>query len=303
MVKIVFARGAKTIEVLEDIFSKEKAQDIADQNKGKAFGTLAGIRRVFSKHKPNIMPAGYHKRYDPFWHIVCESVQEYKRRTTYGFTVKPEVRSVTFNNRVIPVDEREPICRFDGIDHCFEQYSKEVVQGAIREKEHVQEHYLGCKRRAIRSLDTVQGRDVVVSPINIRASYLVNHTIKELIKPIQADEIIREIVEIKRLSLLLRPVHVFAFSEEGSNEVHTIEVDAITGSWARGDKMFTSETGKRILSEGVFEVGSEIAAMVIPGAAAAAVLGRHITHMQKHKKDVRRMKELRSAYEKQKRRK
>jgi hypothetical protein len=303
MVKIVFARNAKTIEVLEDVYSKDEAQAIAEQNRGKAFGLLSGIMKAFEKNKRQIALTGYQKRYEPFWHVIGESVQEYKRMSNYGFPVRPEVRSITFNNKVVPVAEEEPFIHFTAEDHCFEHYSKEILQSAVHEKQKELQRYMAAKRRAIRNLASLQDRNTVIETISIRASYLVNQLIKDLVKPIQADKILQEFVQINRLALMLRPIHVFEFHEEGTAHGKTIEVDAVTGDWKKGEPFISSEMRKRMMSEGVFEVGAELAATVIPGAGVAATLGKHIRKRQEFAKDVKKMKEWRQAYEAQKRRK
>ncbi len=303
MVRIAFGKSAKTIEVLEDAYFKEEAQAIAEQNRGKAFGIISGFLKAFEKRKRTITLEAYQKRYEPFWQVVGESTQEYKRRTQYGFTVKPEVRSVTFNNKTIPVDEQEPICSFEAEDHCFEHYSKEILQSASHENEKNLERYLQAKRRTIKNLSQLEDKDTVIEHVEIRASFIVNNLIKDLIKPIQADTIIKEVVEITRLALLLRPVHVFEFSEEGTNQRKTIEVDAVTGAWKRGEPIMTSETKRRLFSEGLFEVSAELAATVIPGAAVAATLGKHIKRRQDYNRNVKQMKAWQKAYEKQKKKK
>ncbi len=297
MVKIVFAKGARTIEVLEDVYSKEEAQAIAEQNSSKAFGLITGILNAFEKNKRRIVLSGYQKKYAPFWHIAGESVQEYKRRTHYAFSVKPEVRSVTFNNKTIPVDENDLICHFEGEDHCFETSSKEILKSAVRENEKNLERYLGSKRKKARNITSVEGKDAMVEPITIRASFLVNQLIKDLIKPIQADKILQEFVEIKRLAMLLRPVHVFEFREEGTEKGKTIEVDAVTGVWRKGERILTEDMKKRLLSEGAFEIGTEVAAALIPGAGVSMVIGKQLKERQEHKRQVKQMKAWRKAYE------
>jgi len=303
MVKIVFARNAKTIEVLEDVYSKDEAQAIAEQNRGKAFGLLSGIMKAFEKNKRQITLTSYQKRYEPFWHVLGESVQEYKRMSNYGVPVRPEVRSITFNGKVVPVAEEEPFVHFVAEDHCFEHYSKEILQSAVHEKQKELQRYMGAKRRAIRNLASLQDRNTVIENISIRASYLVNQLIKDLVKPIQADKILQEIVQINRLALMLRPMHVFEFNEEGTAHGKTIEVDAVTGDWKKGEPFISSEMKKRMMSEGMFEVGAELAATVIPGAGVAATLGKHIRKRQEFSKNVKQMKEWRQAYEAQKKRK
>jgi hypothetical protein len=297
MVKITFAKGARTIEVLDDVYSKEEAQAIAEQNRAKAFGMITGLMKMFDKIKKQIVLSGYQKRYEPFWHIVGEGVQEYKRRTPYSFHVKQEVRSVMFNGKTIPVDEDHLDCHFEAEDHCFEQYSKEALRSAVHEQEKNLDRYLGSKRHKARNLESVENKDTIIEPINIRASYIVNLLIKELVRPIQADKIIQEFVEIKRLALILKPVHVFEFKEEGAEKGKTIEVDAVTGIWRRGERLLTREMKKHLVSEGMFEIGSEIAATLIPGAGVAAVIGKQLHERQEHKRQIKQTKKWRKAYE------
>ncbi len=303
MVKIAFAKGAKTIEVLEDVYSKEEAQAIAEQNRAKAFGVITGIMKMFDKIKKQIVLSGYQKRYEPFWQVVGEGIQEYKRRTPYAFNVRPEVRSVTFNNKVIQVDEHELVCNIEAEDHCFEQYTKEILKSAVHEHEKNLDRYLASKRHKVRTVESVENKDTIVEAINIRASFLVNQLIKELVRPIQADKIIQEVVEIKRLALMLRPVHVFEFREEGADHGKTIEVDAVTGSWKRGERLLTHEMKKHLVSEGMFEIGSEIAATIIPGAGVAAVIGKQLHERQERKRQIKQRKNWRKAYDVNKKKK
>ena len=302
MVRIAFGKNAKTIEVLQDNYSRKDAQEIAEQNSAKAFGIISGIIKAFDKSKTKVSLSGYQKLYIPHWHIIGESVQEYKRMTPYGFDVKPEVRSITFNRKTIPVDKNEPYINFNAEDHCYEQFSKETLQSALQEKERNLEKYKDCERKKVKNLAAVQDKTTIIAPIEIRASYLVNQVIKDLIKPIQADKIIQEVVEIKRLALILRPVHVFSFRDETGQE-KAIEVNAITAAWKKGERMLTSGAKRHLLHEGIFEIGSELASVVIPGAAMAAVVGRHLKHRQDRSKNVRRAKELRKAYESRKKKK
>jgi len=303
MVKIVFARNAKVIEVLEDKYKKANAQKIAYANRSSAFGIIHGIMKAFKKKEKPIVLMSYRKRYYPFWHVMGESVQEYKRQTTYGFPVKPEIISITFNKKTIPVDKDETHCHFDATDHCFEHYSKEIIKSAIQEQEKIIPAYLGANRKKIKSVSRIQNKDTVVLPISMRASFLVNNLIKDLIKPIQADDIIKEVVEIKHLALVLRPAHVFEFKEEGTGQVKTIEVNAITGIWKKGEQLISKALRKELISEGIFEVSTELASTVIPGAALAATIGKHIKRHRTHKKELKQSKAWRNEYTTRKKKK
>ncbi|HSU72404.1 MAG TPA: hypothetical protein VLJ21_00970 [Candidatus Binatia bacterium] len=297
MVKVEFAKNAKTIQVIGAVFDREQAQEIAEKHKTSAFGTLTNIMKAFNKNRGQLILTGYRLRYDPFWYIVGESFYEYHRKSTYEINVKPEVQSVYLNKDWVKVQPEAPVCVLEGIDHCFEHYTKEIVQDALKPKGKDYQKYLDAKSKPIKNVEELQRKDVDVIPVGIRASFLLTNLTKDVLKPIQADEILDERVVIDRLTLFMTPVHIFEFKEENRDSRGTIEVDGVTGAWQKGTKLITELTKKYWNADTMFDITTEAAGNILPGTGVAMIIAKKIYDKRKEGKIERHRQELRSLYQ------
>ncbi|MEK6849138.1 MAG: hypothetical protein AABY01_01060 [Nanoarchaeota archaeon] len=301
MVTIEFGKNAKTIEVIDDVYDRAQAQEIAEKHKTTALGSFTGILKAFDRSRGSIILTGYRKRYEPFWHIIGESFYEYHRKNEYQFQVRPEVQSVAIAKHQIKVHPESPICVFEGTDHCFENYKREIVQDALLEKGKDYAKYLDSKTKSIKDIADLKKKDVDVLPVQIRASFLLNTLYKDILKPIQADEILDERLVINRLSLFFAPIHVFEFKEENREARATIEVDGVTGNWQKGTHLMADMAKKYWSAETMFDISTEIAGNILPGSGVAMVITKKIFEKRARGKDEAHQKNMRSAFEKRKR--
>ncbi len=301
MVAIEFAKNAKTIQVIDEVYDRDQAQEIAEKHKSSAFGTMTGIMKAFDRSRGDIILTGYRKRYEPFWHIQAESIFEYKRKNNYNFIVAPEVQSVTIAKHTLKTHPDEPVVMFEATDHCFEHFKKEIIQDALREKGKDYAKYLDSKTKLIRDVAELQKGDSEAIPIQIRASYLLNTLYKDIIKPIQADEILDERVVINKLTLYFTATHVFEFKEEHRDVRKTIEVDGVTGNWDKGDHLVSDLTKKYWSGETVFDISTEVAGNILPGAGVAMMITKKLMDRHKKGKVDSHHKSLSSKFSKRKR--
>jgi hypothetical protein len=296
MVKIEFGKNAKTIQVIQDVFDRSQAQEIAEKHKSSAFGTLTNIMKAFNKSRGNLVLTGYRKRYQPFWHIVGESFYEYHRKSAYHISVRPEVQSVNISGKDFAVEQGEPVCAFEGVDHCFEHFKKDVVQDAIKEKGKDYHKYLDAKTKLIKGVDDLQRQDADVIPVQIRASFIMTNLTKDILKPVQADEILEERVVITKLALLFTPIHIFEFKEEHRDSRGTIEVDGVTGEWVKGTKLIAELTKKYWNADTMFDITTEAAGNILPGTGVAMIIAKKIYEKRKEGKIERERQKLRTTY-------
>ena len=297
---IEFAKNAKTLQVIEDVYDREQAQEIAEKHKATAIGTFTGILKAFDRSRGDLILTGYHKRYEPFWHIVAESFFEYKRLSPYQVAVRPEVHSITIAKHTIKVEENQPVCVFEGTDHCFEHFKKEIVQDALNEKGKDYKKYLDSKSRTIKDPKVLASRDSDVVPAQIRASFLLNTIYKDIIKPIQADEVLDDRVVINKLALYLTPVHIFEFKEEHRENRGTIEVDGITGTWQKGTRLIADLTKKYWSPDTFFDISSELAGNILPGTGVAMIIAKKVYDTRKEKKEAKHHQELHGMFTRRK---
>ena len=299
MVNVEFGASTKDMWVIEDVYPEEEAEKIVNAQKGKIFGVVSGIMKAFSKQKGSISITGKEKRYEPFWHVQGKSTFEYKRSTGYSFQVQPEVIGVKINGKELKTQEGKPEINFSGEDHCFEQYEKELIQSAVTGENKGLNFYLKSNKRKIKSTSELTKSGSIV-PIQHRASFLVSTLVKDILKPIQADTILQKKIEISQLDLYFRPVYTFELTESDTKRTKIVEVDAVTGhvekvnTWIKGikDRLTTEATW--------FDVGTEIAGAIIPGAGVAVIGGKYLKDKRAEKKKFGKARRMQVAYAKNK---
>ncbi len=284
MVELSFNVEKQNIQVFEDAVSEDRARQLAEENKHKSFGLISTIIRKFDKSNEDIVLTHIEKRYDPFWHIVGELYLEYKRMTEYTVSVKPEVQAVRIDTAISEVMPNTKHAAFMAEDHCLETSEKEIVVDAVTGKPDGLKSYLGSKARVIRQTEDLMGENKVVVPVKIKASYLVRDMIKDLIKPFHADKIIRETVEVKRLTLYFKPAYAFEFKEKSTGKTRVLEVDALTGKVQAGS-VFKRELAEVFSENEIFQVGKDVTLALLPGGQAAEVLVKKLVQKRKEKKD------------------
>ncbi len=287
MVELNLDIQKQNIQVLQDIYNESDCKTKAQLNKSKAFGMFDGLKSVFDKSS-FIELVHSEKRYEPFWHITGESYVEYLRGNRYTFEVDPQVRSVKIAGKVFNVEGDNPKLVFDAEDRCVEHNTKELLTDAVEGKQKAKDlkKYLEseAKTKMIKQTEDIMGKNKVVVPAKIKASFLIRDFLKTLIQAVNADKILQESVEIKKLCLYFRPVYAFEF-KNSNGKTGALEVDAITGEMAKG-KVYKRELAELIPEGALFDIGAEIASMVIPGAALGAEIGKAIKkkHDQSKKK-------------------
>ncbi|MFO8016079.1 MAG: hypothetical protein R6U32_03170 [Candidatus Woesearchaeota archaeon] len=291
MVELKLDVKKQNLQYFPDVYDESRSRKLAEQNKKKAFGMLS----VFDKSE-NIVITHHEKRYEPFWHIVGESYIDYLRSNKYGFQVDPQVRSVKIAGKTFDISGEKPYCSFEAEDHCAEHYTKEMITDAVEGKQREKElkKYLDFKTKNIKETEDLMGKDRVVVPAKIKAAYLIRGFVKDLIKPVQADKVLNEIVEIKRRALFFRPIHAFEFTNKRNKKKGVIEVDALTGDVSKG-KVYKTELAELVPEGALFDVGAELASCVIPGAALGAEISKVIKKKRDEKKAIRDMESSRAA--------
>lgn len=291
MVELKLDVKKQNIQAFNDAYDEEKAKAMALESKKKAFGVIDGIKSMFDK-KDDIELTHSEKRYEPFWHIVGESYIEYLRTSSYGFQVDPQVREVKIAGNIFKIEGEKPYCGFEAEDRCVEHYTKELITDAMEGKQGEKElkKYLDFEAKQIKQTESLMGENKIVMPAKIKASFLVRDFVRQLIKPVHADKILNEKVEIKKTVLYFRPIYAFEFTNRKSNKTGVLEVDALTGEIAKG-KVYKTEL-KELVPEGMlFDLGAEVASWVIPGAGIGAAVGKALHQKRKEKKAMKSMKD------------
>jgi len=302
MVNIQFGASTKDMWVIDDVYPTEEAERIVKANRDKIFGVVSGLMKAFAKQKGSLIITGKEKRYEPFWYVGGKSTFEYKRQTSYAFAVNPEVIGVKIAGKEFKVETGATDLQFTGEDHCFEQFEKEIVQSAVTGDTKGLSFYLKAKKKRLQNIKDLT-KDGTVVPIHHRASYVLSMVVKDILKPVHADVMIQEQIEIVQFDLYFRPVWTFEVMETDTKKKRIVEIDAVTGAvtkvntWTKGIKEMV---GKDTLFDIGAEITGELMQNIIPGVGLAMSSGKRFKERHDKKKKAAQAKKIHTAYSKSK---
>lgn len=266
--------------VVEDVLGMEKAREKANEQKTKAFGLLAGL---LSRPKAEDIEIVYEeKHYDAFWHVLGKSRFEYKRRKSYKVAVESVVQDVEALGANFTTSAPNKFFEIEGIERCVEEHREEVIVNAKDGTNGDFEKYLKYSAKQITSTDelTVDGAAIVA--MEAKPAFLVRKVVNELIKPIQADQILDEQIGIAELALYFVPIYTFEFHWAAKGKRVTVSFDGATGELLPQPNKITERLRKSFSNDELFEFGKEVANFV-PGGGLAMMVGKKAVDLYEKK--------------------
>jgi hypothetical protein len=260
----------QSIFALVDRLTEEGAKVKADELKTKAFGTITGF--LMGAKREDIEVTYIEKRYEPFWHILCNTHLEYNRGRQYRFALDPQVRNVVVDGRRYDATNRELV--LSGTEHCVEDLHKEVFIDAVTGNNGDYEKYVLANGRRIDQTEELMVGATIVVPAKVKASHLTRNILGEMLKPVPADEILLEEIRIEKLHLYFRPVYAIEYLWKTKDKSATLEVDAVSLGYKSGGKALKQKMKELIFEPDLFDIGADAVSMLVPGGGLALKLAR-----------------------------
>lgn len=254
--------GEPRILVLTGEKSFDEMKELAWNKKTAAFG---GIKNILSRPKPeDINITHSEKQYKPFWHVVCSTHFDYKRKQEYHIPITDTaVRSVN-----ICGEDMEPGpgggIKIQGTEHCAEDHSRELFTDANTEDELEFSRYLDMPASEISQTEELMVDDNIVVPAKVKAAYLVRKLMGEMLKPVDADEMLEETIRIETLDLYFRPIYAFEYTWVPKDKQNVLEFDGLTGEFQSG-KVLREKMAEIFTEDTLFEIGTDVAGFIVPG--------------------------------------
>lgn len=261
-----------------DVLGMDKARELANDHKIKAFGLLSSI---LSRPKQDEIDIVYEeKRFEAFWHVVGGSRFEYKRRKKYSVVVDKVVQEVELLGTSFNVAAEATSFDLEGVERCVESYREERMIDAQTDQPGDFSKYLKVQNRVLSSTEelTMDGTPIVA--LETKPSYLVRTVVNGLIKPIQADQILEEQIGISELALYFIPVYTFELHWKPKDKRVTISYDGVTGEMRPKANKITDRLRKSFTNAELFEFGKEVANFV-PGGGLAMMVGKKAIELTK----------------------
>jgi hypothetical protein len=213
------------------------------------------------------------KRLEPFWYGSARAVYKYDRRHRYEVPAAPEVRAVTVYEHEHAVAEGHTF-PLDALEHCVEELHREIMLDPLSGEERDLHKYLGFTGNDVADLKALGAGGALVQSPEVRSSFVVGKLTQALMKTIQADKIYEEHIEVEKVVLYFRPVHVFEFLWKGRDKRSVVELDALTGELRAEPGHIKKQLTQVLDNDDLFDIGADAVGTFVPGANIAIKLGR-----------------------------
>jgi hypothetical protein len=270
--------GEEQIFRLLPMVDMERAREKAWDKKTAVFGS--GLSALISRPKAENVQISYSEcRYEPFWRIVCQVHYEYERKRNYIVPViAPEVQRVTINGMEYPVAAKPHQFTIDGVEHCIEKASTEVIYDAVRSQQRDWKSYLRYDKEIVTDLANFAPKESIVVQPEMHASAAVRQVLTSVLRPIQADTVHEEKVDIQTVALYFRPVYAFEYIWDTKGKTAVAEFDGLTGDMTTGGVTLRQQVEKVITRDLIFDVGMQTANLLIPGSGIAVRVAKAVAN-------------------------
>lgn len=264
--------AAEKLYVLEERLTIDEVTQRAMDRRTGALGSL------LSKPKPEeVTLLTRQRRLEPFWHVAGHATYLYERNRDYNVpSSAADVEAITVNgtrydgvaagaSRVFKVQARE---------HCKAEFrSESFINGLSGQPLAEGAQLISGPRSEITDPATIGTDDTIVVPPEHRASYVVRALMSEIMKPVQADQVLEESVTLEATELFYRPIWAFEFAWAAKGKQAIVEVDSVTGQIAAG-KALASQIKGMLNRDLLFDVGADTVGLIIPGGSIAVKLAK-----------------------------
>jgi hypothetical protein len=242
---------------------------VDDKRTNLVAGTLGSL---LSRPKPEeIQLISTEDRLEPFWHIVISTHTVYDRNKTYAVSVSgPEVQSVLVLGQEVPVSAK--VFNLNAVEHCREEHRLSQTFDGLSGQKLDLSKYLTFTKEEIADLGNFAAQGVLVVPPQARATAVVRQLMTEAIKPVQAQEIHEERVDVESIDLYFRPVYAFEYDWAGKGKRVIVEYDALTNDIHSGGKKWSDQIKNVLTRDLLFDVTADAIGMIVPGGSIAVKL-------------------------------
>jgi hypothetical protein len=254
--------------------SLEVARDRLEQKKTSLVsGTLGAL---IARPKPDdIQIVSFENRLEAFWLITVLVRTVYERSHTYTIPVSgAEIHHVTALGQDLQVSMNpKGISSFslNGVEHCIEEHHQSYTFDGTGTKMDLSK-YQSFAKSEITDLGQFAPAGVLVVPPQAHATTVVRAVLAEVIKPVKAEVIHEERVNVEALDINFRPVYAFEYEWVTKGKRVILELDGLTGEVHTGGKKLSDQIKGIVTRDLIFDLTADAAGMIVPGGGIAVKL-------------------------------
>ena len=264
------------IFALKDQLSAEEVRVKAMDRRATAISS--GIGGLLQRPKTDdIALLASQRRVEPFWHVAGRARYVYERTREYTVPPSsPEVRAVEFGGTKYEIVDGKGNRGFklEVREHCREDIQDELFVDALTGQTFAD----GAAIRGGPSAEVdgpaalATDGTIVLAPEH-RASFVVRQLLGRMLKPVQADVVLEEVLTLEASDLYYRPIWAFEFHWAPKDKTGVLEIDGLTGQVHQAASL-TSHMTKLISRDALFDIGADTISLLVPGGGLAVKVAR-----------------------------
>jgi hypothetical protein len=255
-------------------FTLEVARDRLEQKKTNLVAGTFGA--LLSRPKPEeIQIVSIESRLEPFWLINAFTHTVFDRNNTYNVAVGgAEVKSVTLLGQELPVSANAKGgvgIGLNVVEHCVEEHRASYTFDGSGARLDMNK-YLACAKNVISDWSSFAPEGTLVVPPQVHATSVVRTVMSDMIKPVQAQVIHSEQMNLESIQLNFRPVYAFEYEWTPKNKRAVLEFDAVTGDIHTGGRKLSNQIKNVLTRDLIFDVTADAVGLLVPGGSIAVKL-------------------------------
>jgi hypothetical protein len=264
------------IFALKDQLSAEEVRLKAMDRRGTAISS--GIGGLLQRPKADdITLLASQRRVEPFWHVAGRARYVYDRTREYSVPPSsPEVKTVEFGGASYDVVDGKAGrgFRIEVREHCREDIEDELFVDALTGQPSPDGATIrnGPSEEVDAPAALATDGTIVLAPEH-RASFVVRQLLGRMLKPVQADSVLEEVLTLDASDLYFRPIWAFEFHWAPKDKTGVLEIDALTGQ-VRQAASLTAHMTKLISRDALFDIGADTIGLLVPGGGLAVKVAR-----------------------------
>jgi hypothetical protein len=253
----------------------------------KKLGLVAGtLGNLLSRPKPDEIGAmGWLQRWDPFWHVVVHVRTVYDRQRPFSVPVGgPEVKRVTIAGQTLLVEAQAkggPAFVVTGVEHCEED--QRLVRFLSGDGAPAPEagRLVDLPKAEVTDLSLLTGEGVHFVAPGLSSAALVRQVVAEVVRPVKAQAIHEERVELEVLDLYVRPVYAFEYHWAAKGKRAVLECDGLTGEVRAGGPSLKDHLRTMLNRDMLFDLSAEAVGLMVPGGGIVVKLTKAAMDLKK----------------------
>lgn len=262
---------------LESQVSFDQARARVEEKKVSLVAGMIGS--LFTRPNPAEIQLTYaEQRLEPFWHLEARLRTVYDRQRSYSVVVGgPEVKRVTLLGQEVPVDPTSktgPTISLTGVERCEEDHR--IVRSFAGDGTPNADlnRLVNTPKEGIPDLAGYQPEGVIVAPPQAHSAAVARQVMAEVVRPLKAQVIHEERVELEVIDLYFRPVYAFEYTWTAKSKRMVIEVDGLSGEVKPGGKTLKEQMMSLVNRDLIFDISADAIGMVVPGGSIVVKLAK-----------------------------